>query len=59
MASASKTSKSFRSHSTGAASGSRHLQRKGEAVVNGHVPSHNEGQFEKGAVVYLRLHNFL
>ena len=43
-----------------APSSSRHIHSKAGAPVNGHLtPHHPEGQFTRGAVVYLRLHNFL
>ncbi len=44
---------------TGVPSSSRYLHSKTEAPVNGLLPTHSTGQFTRGAVIYLRLHNFL
>ena len=43
----------------GVPSSSRHLHSRTEANVNGFIPTHSTGQFTRGAVIYLRLHNFL
>ena len=43
----------------GAPSSSRYLHSRTDSHANGLLPTHSMGQFERGAVIYLRLHNFL
>ena len=43
----------------GVPSSSRHPHSKTEAHANGLLPTPGAGKFTRGAVIYLRLHNFL